>query len=314
MQSLRKSEISKYLQDSEYFETIQSDDIFELEEKYYKKEIIIITFEDLIIFIRILDFWLVNKIPDEFYDWVFKNKDKVDIDVLVLHFTKNHLIDEIKIIITSTDENVCENAAKEGCLNLLKYAHKNGCKWSPSISHIAANNGHLDCIIYAYENDYSKHLPDEDVMWHWGYYPTPAANGHLDCLKYLHENNCHLPDDICNQAAGGGHVDCLKYAHEKGYEWNKWTCHYAATNGHLDCLKYLISNECPFDENIFIKLASENDFNGLKFVNKRFPDKLKISKYILMNNYKWDESLSALIISNNDLEALKVYKEYGCPT
>jgi hypothetical protein len=127
MLSIRKSEITQYLQDSEYYKSIQSDDLFELDEKYYKEEIIIITFEDLISYIRILDFWLVNKIPDEFYDWVFKNKDEINMDVLNEHFTNNDLIDEIEIISFSSInslENICNRAAYCGYLDILKYAHE----------------------------------------------------------------------------------------------------------------------------------------------------------------------------------------------
>jgi hypothetical protein len=82
MISIRKSKIPKYLQNSEYYKSIQSEDLFELDEEHYREEIIINSFEDLIIYIRILDFWLVNEIPYEFYDWVFKNKDKINIEIL----------------------------------------------------------------------------------------------------------------------------------------------------------------------------------------------------------------------------------------
>jgi len=82
---IRKREIPEYLHDSEYYKYILSDDPFELPDQYYREEIIINTFEDLIIYIRILDFWLVNKIPNEFYDYVFNNKDKINIDVLNEH-------------------------------------------------------------------------------------------------------------------------------------------------------------------------------------------------------------------------------------
>ena len=123
MPIINKNEIPKYLQDSEYYESIQSDDQFELSEEHYRNEIIINSFEDLLIYIRILDFWLVNKIPDEFYDWVFKNKDKINMDILNEYFTSNHLIDEIRVIITSTDENICVKAATKGYVNCLKYTY-----------------------------------------------------------------------------------------------------------------------------------------------------------------------------------------------
>ena len=64
MQSLHKNEIPEYLKDSEFYKSIESDELFEIPIEYYKQEIIINTFEDLIIYIRILDFWLVNKITN----------------------------------------------------------------------------------------------------------------------------------------------------------------------------------------------------------------------------------------------------------
>ena len=48
-------------------------------------------------------------------------------DLLNEYFTKNNLIDEINIIITSTNDNICEKAAASGYVNLLKYAHESGC-------------------------------------------------------------------------------------------------------------------------------------------------------------------------------------------
>jgi hypothetical protein len=114
MPIIRKSQIPEYLQDSEYYKSIPSDDSFELAEENYREEIIIKSFEDLIIYIRILDFWLVNKIPDEFYGWVFKNKNTINMDILNEYFTNNHLIDEIQLIIISTNRNICYIAAKYG--------------------------------------------------------------------------------------------------------------------------------------------------------------------------------------------------------
>jgi hypothetical protein len=212
MISIRKSQIPKYLQDSEYYKSIQSDDPFELSDEHYRKEIIINFFEDLIIYIRILDFWLVNKFPDEFYDWVFKNKDKINMDILNEKFTNNNLLDDILIIITSTNDNICVKAACEGNVNLLKYSHENGCVLYEETSKIAT--------IY----------------------------GHLNCLKYIHENDCEMYKYICEVAAEYGHLDCLKYAHSIGCFWNENTCFKAAFNGKLECLKYAHLNGCEWDE------------------------------------------------------------------
>ena len=73
-------------------------------------------------------------------------------------------------------------------MDVLKYAHENGCPW------------------------------DEGTC-EWA-----AMGGHLDVLKYLHENGCPWEEMTCQVAAGGGHLDVLKYVRENGCPWNKERC------------------------------------------------------------------------------------------
>ena len=42
--------------------------------------------------------------------------------------------------------------AKNGYLNLMKYAHENGCDWNSYTTKYASKNGHLDCLKYARDN------------------------------------------------------------------------------------------------------------------------------------------------------------------
>jgi len=88
---------------------------------------------------------MVNKIPIHFYDWVFKNKDKININLLNDQFPINDLINEIKIITEIPDEKLCANFAFNGHLELLKYTHENGCKWNRDTCENTASNGHLEC-------------------------------------------------------------------------------------------------------------------------------------------------------------------------
>ena len=49
-------------------------------------------------------------------------------------------------------------AAKNGHLEVLKWAHDNGCSWDETTCHAAAENGHLEVLIWARENgcDWNK--------------------------------------------------------------------------------------------------------------------------------------------------------------
>ncbi|ATZ80107.1 ankyrin repeat/DNA polymerase domain-containing protein [Bodo saltans virus] len=74
-----------------------------------------------------------------------------------------------------------------------------------------------------------------------------AKNGHLICLKYAYINGCLWDTETCKSAAENGNLECLQYAHENGCPWDENTCIHAAQNGHLECLKYAHENGCPCD-------------------------------------------------------------------
>jgi hypothetical protein len=105
-------------------------------------------------------------------------------------------------------ENVMNACAKWGSLEILKYAHENGCRW----------DGHT-C-------------------------EQAAGGGYLECLKYLHENNCPWNERTCNSAVKGRHLSCLKYAHENGCPWSVDTYVKAVLYGGDAYVKYLVDNNC----------------------------------------------------------------------
>ena len=86
----------------------------------------------------------------------------------------------VDVLISFLNKNYDNN----GYLEILKYAHENGCPW------------------------------DENTCC------RAAENGYLDCLKYVHENGCPWNEGTCHLAARYGHLECLKYAHENGCPWN----------------------------------------------------------------------------------------------
>jgi hypothetical protein len=87
-------------------------------------------------------------------------------------------------------EHVCNNAAAQGSLRLLKWTRENNLAWS---ANTCANT---------------------------------ALNGRLPVIKYLHENGCPWSHSTCYHAAHNKHWDCLQYAVDnKCDEWESfaWT-------------------------------------------------------------------------------------------
>ena len=92
-------------------------------------------------------------------------------------------------------------------MDVLKYAHENGCPW------------------------------DEGTC-EWA-----AMGGHLDVLKYLHDNGCPWDEDTCLMAAEGGHLHVLQWARENGCPWSKVECYRMAYRMDSDEMKAWIRSQ-----------------------------------------------------------------------
>jgi hypothetical protein len=146
------------------------------------------------------------------------------------------------------DGFTCANAALNGHLHVVQYAHNNGCKWDGWTCSNAALHGHLDILEYAH---------DHGCPWTTHTCSNAALNGYLNVLIYARTNDCPWNEWTCSNAALNGHLDILKYAHTNGCPWNAYTCSYAALNGHLHILKYAHNNGCPWTAHTIIN-AEEN--------------------------------------------------------
>jgi hypothetical protein len=201
-------------------------------------------------------------------------------------------------------------AAENGHLDCLQFAFENGCDWDEYTSSNAAANGHLDCLRYIYQNECPW---DEDTT------AKAAKNGHLDCLKYAFKNGCEWDSDTTTNAAWNGHLDCLKYAHENYCPWDEDTPYRAAMGGHLDCLQYVYENGCEWDI-LTPKVAAENgniecfkycferwDENYQTFWNIRY-DLDKIIDKIDLDDQVWKKLFNIDLRMNYDLQT-KVEKK-----
>ena len=178
------SQIPEFLKSSKFYESLSEldkDSSFDIQDEFFKESIIIDTDDDLISYIKMFDYWMMETIPNEFYKYILKNKNKIDIDFLLDQFPMNDLVKQINIIIETPKIKWCSYFSSKGNLELLKYYFENGCPLSQ-----------LACV-------------------------TAAKYGHLNCLKYAFENGGYWDQDTCNAAAYNGHLECLKYAHEKLY-------------------------------------------------------------------------------------------------
>src|SRR6185369_5548540 len=116
----------------------------------------------------------------------------------------------MKIIQLPKDLNniCCSYLTDEECL----YVNKEWTKFNKNyVCYIAAQNGWLDLLKWARQNEYP---------WNSWTCSDAALNGHLEVLKWARQNGCEWNSIVCSYAAENGHLEVLKWAKLKGCDWN----------------------------------------------------------------------------------------------
>jgi len=170
----------------------------------------------------------------------------------------------IKLLVLLKDKdynlsNVCEFAARNGHLDVLKWARENACDWDVNTCLYAGMNGHLKVLQWLRANG---------CPWNSDTCAYAALNGHLDVLKWARENGCDWDIWTCANAALNGHLEVLKWARKNGCEWNSWTCTKAAFNGHLEVLKWARENGCDWNSNTCTKAVLNGHLEVLKWARE----------------------------------------------
>ncbi len=187
---------------------------------------------------------------------------------------------------------VCQTAAANGQLKLLKYAREElGLPWCIGTCVRAARYGQLECLDYAYNNHcpmvvertaneaaLNGHLEilkwlDRQGLPYGGAFSRntsvcSARGGHLHCLKWLQEKSAHDLSDLMYVCAAHGHLNVLKWAFEQGGVFDEWTCACAAKSGSLECLQWLHANNCPWDDATCLHAARNGHFECLKWAKE----------------------------------------------
>lgn len=154
------------------------------------------------------------------------------------------------------------DAIAGGDLNRVIELRQEGVECDSSMTHLAAELGHLDILIWFHENT--------TVAWDQTTFARAARSGNLKYLQYLVDNNCPYDSDVYIHAAQAGQLDVLKYLHKTltDCEWTEWACAYAARNGHLGCLKYLHRNGCTWNKWVYKWAYSNNRHKCLQYLKK----------------------------------------------
>ena len=237
-------------------ETETDEPFIEIDDEYYIDNMDIHSYDDFIKLLKVIDYWMFNTIPDIIYEYIFNNKLELRTKYSLL--SNSPFGKEINMIIYSDDNShICTNAAGEGYLHLLKYAHKHNFPWSNMVYYTSIFHGRLDCLIYAFENKCPYKI-DECFY-------TSIFRNQIPCLRFLLKQGFPILEKYVYFGMDYGGYTFLKIFHENGYVLNDKVCLYACETGNLESFKYAVKNHCSFNREECLKIVSKMYFDALTF-------------------------------------------------
>ena len=164
---------------------------------------------------------------------------------------------------------VCQNAARLGQLEILKFFHsvcEPDCDWFSNygIGRCAVIYGQISVLKWIKDISSPKKMTNKrkNSRWNekWKFAEIAAYYGQLEILQWLLENGYSWNSNLCAIAATQGYVNILQWADENGYKWDRKKASYTEIPGpykepieltpepHAEALKLLENfHECPWD-------------------------------------------------------------------
>ena len=174
------------------------------------------------------------------------------------------------------EQDILENAAKFGHIDILKYLHcVRGEKLTENLLRHAITYDQLESMIWLFENGcpYSMCILQDVAcsrnfeLYEWFYENLPnlfsdivmiltVSSGSLKWTKYICERYPTLIQNrLMIEAASFGHLEILVYLHETfGMDVDDFAFQYSAGNGRLEVVKWIMEN-APLDVSHAVSLA-----------------------------------------------------------
>jgi hypothetical protein len=236
------NDINEEYKNSEFYNNLDKDEVFfEIDEKYFKKNIKPNNFQDFLEILNIIDFWIFYEIPYVIYDYVIENTKNIQINTIKELYPIFY--EELNIIIYSISIfQISLISIRKGFLNLFKYTETKLFNYD---SYLSKNNSDLHnhyekfCIeaIRTDKIDCLKYLIEKKYLYGNILILEAAANGSLNCIIYLLKNGYKYTDDIPIQIVINNKIDCLKYLFDNNYDCNENLSLIACTYNSIDCLQ-----------------------------------------------------------------------------
>lgn len=135
------------------------------------------------------------------------------------------------------NSDICRYLARNGDLEMIKWARKAGCPWNENVCIEAAKDRKkYDILRFAIENKCPVISPEICSQL--------AANGDLEMLMWARKAGCPWDENVCIEASNHGHYDVLVWAHQNGCPLSCYA-YYRASRTDPRIIEYLGTNGCP---------------------------------------------------------------------
>ena len=142
--------------------------------------------------------------------------------------------------------SVCEHAASRVNLEVLKFAHENGCPGMRNVVPVLRSRATWRCSNLRTKMD--------------AHGTSPPAGLLARCISWR-SSNLHIAlgapgtRPLAWKAAKYGHLDILQWAHEHGCPWDERSSSKAAKHRHQDLLEWALDHGCPIAAKLQEKAA-----------------------------------------------------------
>lgn len=173
-------------------------------------------------------------------------------------------------------EFLCNDAARNASIEILKWAIDSEYNFGNSIYIHAVSSGNLEIVKYV--NDILE-IKKEDIM---DATKTAAGNGYFSILRWLYDKHGELNPSVCAYIADCDDKDeafqQIKWAYGLGYSI-EGVCFSAAGNGNLELIKWSLANGNTLSSSIYeqlIRCGTENkNFECLEWCIDTYPNSIE---------------------------------------
>ena len=256
MQTLRPSQVPVYLRSSKFFLglNVADDDEFSIPSNHMKENMNVDTFAGVTELLNTIRFWGLDVFPEAMIDFVARPSEKVKLILEPFRAELPSICAACRIVgeVAGNKERL-EKAMDSGDMDIVKYFHNRGARFSERAIALAAGKGALDCLQYGLiattAGHYSLRTGNE-------VYIEAVRKGRMDSILFLQQSGFPLRQhfapfipyieesgeyiDLPKIAASSGQCDVLKYLHSQGCSLSS-TAIAAADAGYWNCLEYAIA-------------------------------------------------------------------------